>query len=267
MPCRSRWARSPLRRSPGNPSDKSPVGRVRALSVQDSESRSIKTTARWRGRATKRRRVRCTPGSTSRLQAVRSLRGHPRDGTPSLGTLCAWRAGRTSGSTRGSRSTPSGCGPSTREGSLRRPTSTTSRRPSLPTSPGAATRDRRTRDSPTCSTVRCTTGERRRLRHALRLRVGDTAFFRILKTWTRTKAGQAVTTPMFIALAERVFRTRTWTPSSTPRTTPGGYPADAVAAARTRGSIPPHEPIPRPAARPLHRDPEPDTGRGELLRP
>lgn len=67
--------------------------------------------------------------------------------------------------------------------------------------------------------------------HALRMRVGDTAFFRILKTWTRTKAGQAVTTSQFIALAEQIshqdlnafFDAWLYTP---------GYPADAIAAAQ-----------------------------------
>ena len=67
--------------------------------------------------------------------------------------------------------------------------------------------------------------------HALRLRVGDAAFFRILKTWTRTKAGQAVTTPMFIALAEQISHQDldaffdAWLYTA-------GYPADAIAAAR-----------------------------------
>ena len=72
--------------------------------------------------------------------------------------------------------------------------------------------------------------------HALRLRVGDTAFFRILKTWTRTKAGQAVTTPQFIALAEKISHQDldaffdAWLYTA-------GYPADAIAAARARGSV------------------------------
>ncbi len=39
---------------------------------------------------------------------------------------------------------------------------------------------------------------------ALRNEVGDEAFFRILKRWTRTKGGGNGTTPEFIALAERV---------------------------------------------------------------
>ena len=40
--------------------------------------------------------------------------------------------------------------------------------------------------------------------HALRLKIGDPAFFRLLKKWTSTYAGGNVTTPQFIALAEHV---------------------------------------------------------------
>jgi peptidase M1-like protein/immune inhibitor InhA-like protein len=40
--------------------------------------------------------------------------------------------------------------------------------------------------------------------HALRLRVGDAAFFRILKTWAAAHAGGNVSTPQFIAWAERI---------------------------------------------------------------
>jgi len=40
--------------------------------------------------------------------------------------------------------------------------------------------------------------------HALRVRIGDAAFFRLLKTWVSVNAGAAVTTKGFIALAERV---------------------------------------------------------------
>jgi hypothetical protein len=40
--------------------------------------------------------------------------------------------------------------------------------------------------------------------HALRLQVGDRDFFRILKEWTRSKAGGTVTTREFIRLAERI---------------------------------------------------------------
>jgi aminopeptidase N len=39
---------------------------------------------------------------------------------------------------------------------------------------------------------------------ALRLRIGDEAFFRLLKEWVRRNAGGNVTTERFIALAERV---------------------------------------------------------------
>ncbi|WP_053227843.1 M1 family metallopeptidase [Solirubrobacter soli] len=40
--------------------------------------------------------------------------------------------------------------------------------------------------------------------HALRVRIGDDAFFRLLKQWVRDNAGGTVTTKRFIALAERV---------------------------------------------------------------
>jgi hypothetical protein len=40
--------------------------------------------------------------------------------------------------------------------------------------------------------------------HALRLAVGDEAFFRILRRWASSQAGDTVTTEEFIALAERV---------------------------------------------------------------
>jgi aminopeptidase N len=40
--------------------------------------------------------------------------------------------------------------------------------------------------------------------HALRVRIGDAAFFRLLKTWVSANAGGTVTTGRFIALAERV---------------------------------------------------------------
>jgi aminopeptidase N len=40
--------------------------------------------------------------------------------------------------------------------------------------------------------------------HALRMAVGDQAFFRILRTWASTRRGGTVTTPEFIDLAERI---------------------------------------------------------------
>ncbi|XVU28410.1 M1 family aminopeptidase [Actinoplanes sp. CA-054009] len=40
--------------------------------------------------------------------------------------------------------------------------------------------------------------------HALRQRIGDPTFFRLLKQWATTHAGGNVTTPQFIALAERL---------------------------------------------------------------
>ena len=40
--------------------------------------------------------------------------------------------------------------------------------------------------------------------HALRLAVGDAAFYRILKTWAQSRAGGNVTTAQFIAHAEKI---------------------------------------------------------------
>ena len=40
--------------------------------------------------------------------------------------------------------------------------------------------------------------------HQLRLIVGDEDFFRILRTWAQVRAGDNVTTPEFIRLAERI---------------------------------------------------------------
>ncbi len=40
--------------------------------------------------------------------------------------------------------------------------------------------------------------------HALRLEVGDEAFFGILRRWAQSRAGDNVTTPQFIRLAERI---------------------------------------------------------------
>ena len=40
--------------------------------------------------------------------------------------------------------------------------------------------------------------------HALRQVVGDTAFSQILREWAATRAGEAVTTEEFVALAEQL---------------------------------------------------------------
>jgi aminopeptidase N len=40
--------------------------------------------------------------------------------------------------------------------------------------------------------------------HALRVRIGDEAFFRLLKEWVSANAGGTVTIKRFIGLAERV---------------------------------------------------------------
>ena len=40
--------------------------------------------------------------------------------------------------------------------------------------------------------------------HALRQRIGDERFFRLVRTWATTQAGDTVSTPEFVALAEQV---------------------------------------------------------------
>lgn len=72
--------------------------------------------------------------------------------------------------------------------------------------------------------------------HQLRLTVGDDAFFRILRTWTREQSGENVTTDDFVALAERVsgqqldefFQAWLFTPSKPQQ----AAPAAAAAASR-----------------------------------
>jgi hypothetical protein len=66
--------------------------------------------------------------------------------------------------------------------------------------------------------------------HALRMQVGDDAFFRTLKRWAASKSGRNVDTEQFIALAERVsrqdldalFTTWLYTPSKPPGLEPPG---------------------------------------------
>ena len=40
--------------------------------------------------------------------------------------------------------------------------------------------------------------------HALRLRIGDERYFRLVRTWASTQAGGTVTTSELVALAEQV---------------------------------------------------------------
>ena len=42
--------------------------------------------------------------------------------------------------------------------------------------------------------------------HALRAKIGDANFFRLLKEWVRRNQGGNVTIPQFIALAEQISR-------------------------------------------------------------
>jgi hypothetical protein len=66
--------------------------------------------------------------------------------------------------------------------------------------------------------------------HALRLQIGDEDFFRLLRRWVRRNAGGNVTTPEFIALAERIsgqdlddfFQTWLFTPAKPPGIEPAG---------------------------------------------
>ncbi|MCA2213197.1 M1 family aminopeptidase [Jidongwangia harbinensis] len=87
--------------------------------------------------------------------------------------------------------------------------------------------------------------------HALRKTVGDRAFFRILRTWATSRSGDNVTTPQFVALAERIsgqqlddfFTAWLYTPAKPPA--PPGTGA-APAAARQAG---PALPAAKPAVK------------------
>ena len=75
--------------------------------------------------------------------------------------------------------------------------------------------------------------------HALRLQIGDDAFFRLLRQWVRRYAGGHVTTPQFIALAERIsgqdldalFDEWLFTPARPASLTPAAAAVRAAAAA------------------------------------
>ena len=83
--------------------------------------------------------------------------------------------------------------------------------------------------------------------HALRLEIGDENFFRLLKRWVRRNAGGNVTTPEFIALAERIsgqdlddfFQTWLFTPAKPPGIEPAGARSRARsgAAVNVRGAM------------------------------
>jgi hypothetical protein len=81
--------------------------------------------------------------------------------------------------------------------------------------------------------------------HALRLEVGDAAFFRIVRSWTRQQAGGTVTTKEFIHLAESIshrdldalFNTWLFT-EGRPATLPAQAPVNVLAAsARSVGPV------------------------------
>ncbi|MEU8228271.1 M1 family metallopeptidase [Actinoplanes sp. NPDC048967] len=81
--------------------------------------------------------------------------------------------------------------------------------------------------------------------HALRMEVGDQAFFRILRTWASTRRGDSVTTPEFITLAERIsgrsldalFQAWLFSPTRPELATP---PASSARTASVPPSIPRH---------------------------
>ena len=65
--------------------------------------------------------------------------------------------------------------------------------------------------------------------HALRVTVGDDAFFRILRSWTAAHRDGDATTAQFVALAERE----------------SGRQLDALFEAWLRGTVRPPRPAPR----------------------
>ena len=73
--------------------------------------------------------------------------------------------------------------------------------------------------------------------HALRLQIGDRDFFRLVKRWVRLHSGGNVSTPQFIALAERIsgqdlgdfFDTWLFTPAKPPGIEPAGLRSRAQA--------------------------------------
>jgi hypothetical protein len=73
---------------------------------------------------------------------------------------------------------------------------------------------------------------------ALRMKVGDTAFFRIVREWARTQAGSTVSTREFIALAERISHQDldqlfdSWLSAGKPAGLPDAPPVAALRAAR-----------------------------------
>jgi hypothetical protein len=72
--------------------------------------------------------------------------------------------------------------------------------------------------------------------HQLRLAVGDADFFRILRVWAATRAGDNVTTPEFIALAERISGQQLDALFNTWLFTPGRPALASAAGARAAGA-------------------------------
>ena len=176
---------------PGTRDPQVPVGRVRALSVQDG-GRDRRRRRSWRSRS-KRRRVRCTPGSTSRIRRSQPTRSPTSWRTSGSGTVVRLARWQDLWLNEGFAVYAEWLW-SEHEGGL---------------TPQAYFDDLTTTIAPDDPWWQLAIGDpgtgdlfdgqvydRGALTlQALRMRVGDAAFFRILKTWTRTKAGQAVTTP------------------------------------------------------------------------
>ena len=74
--------------------------------------------------------------------------------------------------------------------------------------------------------------------HALRLSVGDRAFFRILRTWAQSRRGDNVTTGQFIAHAERISGRQLDALFNAWLYTPSKPAAPAAAAATVRAAAP-----------------------------
>ena len=219
---RRRPVRSPPAPSPASPRSSASwaatSAATRSATPAASSTTSTGSASPWRTR----------PGRSTRGPSSPTPTGATTSSStswPTSGTATAWpcTGGRTSGSTRGSRRTPSGCGRE-HEGQ------------------GTAQEifdffynDFIPDDHPWWQITIGDPGPDLLFEfpvyfrgamtlHVLRLTVGDTAFFRILRRWARTRANGNVSTPQFIALAEQIsgqqlddlFQTWLYTPGKPP---------------------------------------------------
>ena len=173
--------------------------RLRAVPVRGAgrrgRSRRRRSVSRWRTRPARRTRPRSSAAAPTRTWSCTR--------TPTSGSATRWRstAGRTSGSTRASPATPSGCGRrSTGEGTAQElfefayasyPADSRSG-PSKPGDPGLPQHLRPAVYDRGAMAV-----------HQLRLAMGDDAFFEIVATWTAAHKYGNGNTAQFNALAER----------------------------------------------------------------